>query len=148
MEIFAVFYYAGLIPGARFNRPAYSDAISGRKMKTKRDQLWIDDFSEFCKTVDVKSLVASADEEGNAPGQHKQLYAIAIVRALHYGKLGSDWYDAQSSVSMLWELGNNSGFSTESFNTGLRKLTNHRRMTRPGFLDGPVDVFSRAVHGR
>ncbi|MEE4145155.1 MAG: hypothetical protein V2I26_10190 [Halieaceae bacterium] len=116
-------------------------------MNTQRQRLWIDDFSEFCKTVDVKSLVAAADEEGNAPGQHKQLYAIAIVRALHYGELGSDWYEAQSAVSMLWERGNTSGFNTETFNSGLRKLTNNRRSTHPGFPARPVDHFSKAAHG-
>ncbi len=116
-------------------------------MKTKRDQLWINDFSEFCKTVEVKSVVAAADEEGNAPGQDKQLYAIAIVRALHYGELGSDWYEAQSAVSMLWERGNSSGFNTENFNSGLRKLANQRRSARPEFLARPLDRFSKAAHG-
>jgi len=117
-------------------------------MKAEKCQHWIDDFSKFCMTVDVKSLIATADAEGNAPGQHKQLYAIAIVRALHDGDLGKDWHEVLSAVCTLWERGHISGFSTDSFNSGLKALRKSHRRARPGILTKPVGRFSKTVNGQ
>lgn len=106
-------------------------------MKYKNTEHWIHDFNRFCDSVDVKAVVAAADEHGNAPGYEKQLYAIAIVRAVDRGDLGYDWYEAQDGVALLWERGYRIGFSTDTFNGALRSLAEPH--TRPGHM-----AFSRA----
>ena len=117
-------------------------------MKAKPVQNWIDDFGEYCKSVDVRDVVAAANEDGDAPGQAKQLYAIAIVRALHYGGLGKDWYEAQMAVCMLWERGHVSGFNTDTFNGVLEELRTNQRRQKPRILARSVELFSKAVDGR
>ena len=77
-------------------------------MGANKIQHWIEDFSEFCEMVDVKTVVTAADAQGNAPGCNKELYAIAIERAVHDGMLGTDWYEAQAAVSRVWERGHSS----------------------------------------
>ena len=81
-------------------------------MGANKIQHWIEDFSEFCEMVDVKAAVTAADAQGNAqgnaPGYNKELYAIAIERAVHDGMLGTDWYEAQAAVSRVWERGHSS----------------------------------------
>lgn len=114
-------------------------------MKAEPVQHWIEDFSKFCINVDVRDVIAAADEQGNAPGQSKQLYALAIVRALHNGDLGRDYDKSLSAVSMLWERGHVSGFNTDSFNRGLKELQNAHRHGSPGIFTKPVDFFSKAV---
>jgi hypothetical protein len=117
-------------------------------MKAKPEKYWFEDFTEFCMHVDVRAVIAAADEEGNAPGQSKQIYAIAIVRALHYGDLGGDWHEAHSAVSMLWERGHLTGFNTESFNSGLKELQKNRTANNSREFSKPVDLFSKAVQRR
>ena len=117
-------------------------------MKAEPVQHWIEDFSKFCINVDVRDVIAAADEEGNAPGQSKQLYALAIMRALHNGDLGSDYDESLSAVCMLWERGHVRGFNTESFNLGLKELRKANRRVAPGIFANPVDLFSKAVGRR
>jgi hypothetical protein len=114
-------------------------------MKAEPVQHWIEDFSKFCINVDVRDVIAAADEEGNAPGQSKQLYALAIVRALHEGDLGSDYDESLSAVCMLWERGHVSGFNTDSFNRGLKEWQKAQRRSTPGIFTKPVNLFSKAV---
>jgi len=114
-------------------------------MGANKIQQWSEDFSEFCAMVDVKAVVAAADAEGNARGYNKELYAIAIVRAVHDGMLGTDWYEAQAAVSTVWERGHRSGFNTGSFNSALKELTDSRGCARPRVLSGTEAYFAKAV---
>ena len=114
-------------------------------MSVNHIQKWIEDFSEFCAIVDVKAVVAAADAEGNSRGYDKELYAIAIVRAVQEGTLGADWYEAQAAVSRVWERGYRSGFNTDSFNTALKELAKARERSRPQVLSDKETHFSRAV---
>jgi len=114
-------------------------------MGTKNKQHWIDDFSQFCVMVDVTTVIAAADDEGNAPGYDKELYAIAIVRAVRNGSLGSDWYQAQAAVSKLWEGGCRSGFNTDSFNTVLKKLGESKVSARSMVFPQTEDLVDKAV---
>jgi len=116
-------------------------------METEQVQYWIEDFSTFCVSVDVKAVVAAADDEGNAPGWDKQLYAIAIVRALHQGVLGGDWLRAQYAVALLWERGHRRGFDTDSFNGVLRDLGKPAPSRRTVVYPRPMPVFDSAVGG-
>ena len=106
---------------------------------------WIEDFSEFCAMVDVKAVVAAADAEGNSRGYDKELYAIAIVRAVHEGTLGADWYEAQAAVSRVWERGYRSGFNTDSFNIALKELAKSSGRSRPQVVSDKENYFTRAV---
>lgn len=121
---------------------------NGREMKAKPEQYWFEDFTEFCMQVDVRAVIAAADEEGNAPGQSKQIYAIAMVRALEYGDLGENWHEAHSAISMLWERGHLKGFNTDSFNSGLKELQKTRTRSNSGEFSKPVELYSKAVHRR
>jgi hypothetical protein len=113
-------------------------------MDTESIGKWIEDFKRYSKTVDIKAVIAAADEQGNAPGWEKQIYSIAIVRALHQGELGNDYRRVQEAVATLWERGHVLGFSTDSFNGALRKLGawphqhNHAGARRPGYYDRAV----------
>jgi hypothetical protein len=114
-------------------------------MSANKIQPWIEDFSEFCAMVDVKAVVAAADAKGNARGYDKELYAIAIVRAVHDGMLGADWYEAQAAVSMVWERGHRNGFNRDSFNSALKELADPTGRARPQVLSGTENFFAKAV---
>lgn len=114
-------------------------------MGAKKLLQWIEDFSEFCAMVDVKAIVATADAEGNSRGYDKELYAIAIVRAVHDGKLGTDWYEAQAAVSRLWERGHRKGFNSDSFNSALKELADSTGSATPQVLSGTENYFAKAV---
>jgi hypothetical protein len=114
-------------------------------MDAKNIQPWIEDFSQFCKMVDVKVVIAAADDQGNANGYDKELYAIAIVRAVKHGSLGSDWYQAQAAVSRLWERGCLSGFNTDSFNTVLKELGQSKERARRMVIPQTEDLVDKAV---
>lgn len=114
-------------------------------MGTDNKKHWIDDFSQFCVMVDVTTVIAAADDEGNAPGYDKELYAIAIVRAVQHGSLGSDWYQAQSAVSRLWQRGYRSGFNRDSFNTVLQELGQSKVRARPMVFPQTEDLVDKVV---
>lgn len=120
-------------------------SVGRQHMGANKIQRWTEDFSEFCAMVDVKAVVAVADAEGNAQGYDKELYAIAIVRAVHDGMLGTDWYEAQAAVSRVWERGYRSGFSTDSFNSALEELAESRGSAGPQRLSDTEDYFDNAV---
>jgi hypothetical protein len=114
-------------------------------MSVNNIQQWIEDFSEFCAKVDVKAVVAGADAEGNSRGYDKELYAIAIVRAVHEGTLGADWCEAQAAVSRVWERGYRSGFNTDSFNIALQELANSSGSSMPQVISGRENYFTKSV---
>ena len=74
------------------------------------------DFNKFCETLDIRSVIAAADNDGAAPGYEKELYAIAILRALQHGDFGSDPELTARAVSALWERGISNGFNADSYN--------------------------------
>jgi len=114
-------------------------------MGTNKILKWIEDFSGFCAIVDVKAVVAAADAQGYARGYDKELYAIAIVRAVQDGMLGADWYEAQAAVSSVWERGHRYGFNSDSFNGALKELADSRGSARQQVLSGGDNYFARAV---
>ena len=114
-------------------------------MGTNKILKWIEDFSGFCAMVDVKAVVAAADAEGNPGGYDKELYAIAIVRAVQDGMLGGDWYEAQAAVSRVWERGHRNGFNSDSFNSALKELADSRWSATPQVRSGRENYFARAV---
>ena len=80
-----------------------------------REQL--EDFRAFSASVNIKAIIAAADGEGKVQGCEKELYALAILRALERGDFGRSLPVVQSAVSALWERGYRSGFTQQSFNT-------------------------------
>jgi len=76
----------------------------------------LEDFDRFCQSLDVKEVIAAADKSGNARGFEKEVYALAILRALRNGDFGRDQQSTQAAVSKLWERGYLEGFSRDSFN--------------------------------
>jgi hypothetical protein len=85
----------------------------------------LDDFSRFCQSFDVRKVIAAAEEKGGTRGQEKEVYALAILRALHNGDFGSDNRVAQAAVSELWERGNQCGFNSDSFNAVFEEFFSH-----------------------
>ena len=75
-----------------------------------------DDLREFLGEVNIAQVIAAADEHGNAHGYEKEIYALAIVRAVSKGDFGTDTKVQISAISALWERGYRTGFSMESFN--------------------------------
>lgn len=114
-------------------------------MDTENIGDWIEDFKRYAKTVDIRTVIAAADEQGKAPGWEKQIYSIAIVRALHQGELGTDYGQVQKAVATLWEHGHTRGFSTESFNDALRTLGAWPLHGRQADTAGRPRHFNRAV---
>jgi hypothetical protein len=76
----------------------------------------LEDFKRFCNSFDVRSVIAAADECGNAEGFEKEVYALAILRALRNGDFGRNREMTQIAVSLLWERGHLEGFNRDSFN--------------------------------
>ncbi len=76
----------------------------------------VEDFSIFCKTFDVRAVIAAVDQHGNADGYDKELYALAMLRALWNGDLGDDRQVKEAAICDFWECGLLNGFSKESFN--------------------------------
>ncbi len=85
----------------------------------------LDDFSRFCHSFDVHQVIAVAEKNGGTLGQEKEVYALAILRALHNGDFGSDTRIARAAVSALWERGNQCGFSADSFNDVFDEFFSH-----------------------
>ena len=80
---------------------------SGRQLK---------DFVEFCSALDIKEVVGAADEFGNAEGYDKEIFALAILRALDNGDFGDDPMQVQVAVADFWRRGHVEGFSMATFN--------------------------------
>ncbi len=76
----------------------------------------LEDFNRFCSSVDVRTVIAAADRQGRAEGFEKEVYALAILRALQNGDFGQDRQLTQLAVSSLWERGLLKGFNRENFN--------------------------------
>lgn len=76
----------------------------------------LEDFNRFCSSVDVRAVIAAADEAGNARGFEKEVYALAILRALRNGDFGEDRYVNQTAITAIWECGHLNGFNRDSFN--------------------------------
>ena len=76
----------------------------------------LEDFMQFCETVDVKRTIKAAGHATHAPDEDKEQYALAIIRAAKNGAFGDDNNATQTAISAFWERGYRSGFNTESFN--------------------------------
>ena len=76
----------------------------------------LEDFNSFCKSFDLRDVIAAADERGHAEGLEKEIYALAIMRAVHNGDFGADRDAASHAVSALWIHGHCRGFNADSFN--------------------------------
>jgi hypothetical protein len=79
--------------------------------------LRLEEFSHFCSSLDISAVIAAAGERGQANGYEKEVYAIAILRAVQNGDFGSDRNAVQEAISALWARGCHSGFNVHSFNT-------------------------------
>ena len=85
----------------------------------------LEDFNRFCATFDVKKVIAAAEEHGDAVGYEKEVYALAILRAVHNGDFGRDKEVSQAAISALWERGYRKGFNLDSFNEVFQELFVH-----------------------
>ena len=75
----------------------------------------VEDFNNFCESFDVKAVIAAADKKGRARGFEKEVYALAILRALHNGDFGEDPHATQNAISSLWTRGHRDGFNAHTF---------------------------------
>ncbi len=85
----------------------------------------LEDFNRFCATFDVKEVIAAADEHGDAIGYEKEVYALAILRAVHNGDFGQEELVTQAAISALWERGYRKGFNIDSFNEAFQEFFVH-----------------------
>lgn len=76
----------------------------------------LEDFTQFCSAIEVRSTSASDGRWTHAPEDAKELYAMAIIRAAKNGAFGNDNETMQAAITALWERGHLSGFNTQSFN--------------------------------
>jgi len=79
-------------------------------------QQQLEDFVQFCNTIDGKRTIKAAGHPTRAPDDDKEQYALAIIRAAKHGDFGDDNKTTQTAISALWERGYRSGFNTDSFN--------------------------------
>jgi hypothetical protein len=73
----------------------------------------------------VKAVIASADRHGCAEGFEKEVYALAILRAVRNGDFGRDRHVTRMAVSSLWERGLLKGFNRENFNEVFQEFFVH-----------------------
>ena len=76
----------------------------------------LEDFTQFCSSIEVGRTSASADRWIHAPEDAKEQYALAIIRAAKNGAFGNDNETMQAAITALWERGYLSGFNAQSFN--------------------------------
>ena len=81
----------------------------------------VEDFSKFCESFDVRAVIAASDGTGRAHGFEKEIYALAIQRALHHGELGEDCDAIQIAISSIWERGYRYGFNADTFNEAFQE---------------------------
>jgi hypothetical protein len=81
-----------------------------------------EDFNRFCKSFDVRAVIAAADAKGRAEGYEKEVYALAILRAVHNGDFGEDRQATQKAISALWRNGYCKGFNAKTFNEVFQDL--------------------------
>ena len=93
-------------------------------MSANRPHHNLRNFAQFCSRVDIREVIAAADDNGNAAGYEKELYALAIIRAAQSGAFGQENHALQGAVSGLWERGYRFGFSRETFNAGFLEFYN------------------------
>ena len=91
-------------------------------MQTIANKPALEDFNRFCHSFDVRAVIAAADEQGLAEGFEKEVYALAILRAVHNGDLGNDRDTTVKAISSLWYDGYRKGFSAETFNEMFQEL--------------------------
>ena len=82
----------------------------------------LDDFSQFCNSLNVRTVLAAANEQGQAEGFEKEVYALAILRAVKNGDFGEDQEATLMAISTIWEQGYRKGFNEQSFNEVFREL--------------------------
>ena len=75
----------------------------------------LEDFNTFCNKFDIRAIITAADEDGHAEGYEKEVYALAIMRAVSKGAFGADRVANQQAISALWDRGYRDGFNAESF---------------------------------
>jgi hypothetical protein len=85
----------------------------------------LQDFSQFCSALDIHAIISDADECGRVSDREKEIYAIAILRAIEYGDFGNDRDKIQEAVSLLWEGGYREGFNLHSFNSVYEEFFSH-----------------------
>ena len=76
----------------------------------------LEDFQRFCSTFNPKGLISEVDEHGSTEGIEKQVYALAIMRAVRNGDLGTDDKLIAAAISALWDQGHRYGYNSENFN--------------------------------
>jgi len=102
-----------------------TDRESAVRTRDTRDRGQIlTDFGQFCGALDIRAVIAEADASGQLDGHGKELYAIAILRALHNGDFGKDRQVISEAVSAFWEHGYENGFNVRSFNAVFEKFFN------------------------
>ena len=62
----------------------------GQDMNAIANHACFEDFHRFCKSFDVRDVIAAADDQGRADGFEKEVYALAILRAVHNGDFGEE----------------------------------------------------------
>ena len=82
----------------------------------------LNDFHEFCNSLNVRTVIAAANEQGLPEGFEKEVYALAILRAVKNGDFGEDHEATLMAISTIWEQGYRKGFNEESFNEAFQKL--------------------------
>jgi hypothetical protein len=82
----------------------------------------LDDFHQFCKSLNVRTVIAAANEQGQLEGFEKEVYALAILRAVKNGDFGEDHEATLMAITKIWEQGYRKGFNEESFNEVFQEL--------------------------
>lgn len=92
------------------------------RMNARLNRTCLNDFNQFCKSFDVRTVIAASDEHGHPEGFEKEIYALAILRAVQHGDFGEDHEAMRMAISATWYQGYRKGFSAESFNEIFQEL--------------------------
>lgn len=71
----------------------------------------VEDFYQFCQSFDVRAVITADDNDGF----EKEVYALAILRALHNGDFGADRDTTKRAIYSIWTRGYRYGFNADTF---------------------------------
>jgi len=91
-------------------------SMEARNVDKRISRHELEDFQRFCSTFNPKGLICEVDEHGSIEGLEKQVYALAIMRAVSNGDFGTDDKLTAAAISALWAQGHRYDYNSEIFN--------------------------------
>jgi hypothetical protein len=90
--------------------------MEARLMDKRISRHQLEEFHRFCSTFNSRGLICEVDKHSSTEGLEKQVYALAIMRAVSNGDFGTDDQLIAAAISTLWDQGHRYGYNSANFN--------------------------------